>query len=133
MRSLNRIKLVKNCFFSGKVSDGMLKKSSVEIRERYDVEKKAILFEKIITNEYHGKKEEVKIIEDQGLKEKLIEISKINLIDLKNNYFDYEDIHRFSSWELEYDDFKIKGTYNNIIDEFVKIAEILDCHDLSIG
>lgn len=57
----------------------------------------------------------------------LNELEKVNLRELKNNYFSDEKPDCFTYWQITYNNnFKIVGTYNYEIPEYKKIKEILD-------
>jgi len=129
---LTRLKFTHFNFNSGFVYDGCPIKTSVELRLEYtDIETEKQIWKQNISHTYMLEKnfEEKTNYYEEQLKnpETIISLlEKINLKNLKNNYFS-DDTHKFSHWELEYNDcFKIVGTYNNEIEEIKKVKEILD-------
>lgn len=92
-----------------------------------------MLWQKTVIHKYFDiyKAKEVitdKYIEELKDTEKLItQIEKNDLRNLKNNYYTDKHPESFSHWELSYNNyFKIAGTYDQVIEEFKQIVEILE-------
>lgn len=120
------IKLTK--YFSNNSS---LVSSSVQIVNGYDKITKKNIGNKIIKTFHYGENnidliEDVKIIEISNYKEIMEELSKLNLQNLANNYYDNASSISSGHWELEYDMFKIVGTYDSYLDVLKEIEEIIE-------
>lgn len=129
---INQIKLEHFYWNSGDIDIGMPISTSVELLCYFNYEKNKLEWKKIISHTYisfknvheHTTDTHEEIIDASDLINK---ISKYDLRDLKNNYFTEEVPERFSHWELNYNNyFKIIGTYDQEVEEFKKISEILD-------
>lgn len=95
------------------------------------IELKKGINSKIITNTFIDPNNHNKTIEENysidisNVEEVLKEIEKIDLRDLKNNY--YNEKESYTHWSIIYNnEFKIVGTYDQEIEEFKKISEILN-------
>lgn len=127
--NIYRIKLTVFHFFTGEITAGGSIRTSVELKS--DVDKFVLVKEREYFDNNNKSKTDVNETVFNDGKKILEEIGKINLRDLKNNYFDDNSIQRYRHWELEYNKFKIVGTYNNMIEEFRKIAKLLGVEEFS--
>lgn len=130
--SINQLKLKHFHFNSGDIDAGHPIYTSVELISSYNLEIGRLEWTKNIEHAYHSfSNVHERTIE--GFSEKIDDadnlIKELNLIELrnlKNNYFSEKNPERFTHWEIEYNYyFKISGTYDNEIDEFRRISELL--------
>lgn len=129
---LTHLKLEHFHWNSGDIDAGMPVTTSVELKCEYNFEKEKIDWKKTISHTYLSLEDchnqtslcYTEIIEDNNI---IKEIEKYDLRNLKNNYFTDQNPDRFTHWELTYNNyFKISGTYNQEIEEYKKISELLD-------
>lgn len=130
---LNQIKLEHFYFYSGEMEAGMPLSTSIELKYVYNYNTQSIEWKKIVVHNYANLEDSLsksnssyeEVINDG---DKLISnMENYDLRELKNNYFNDDEPERFTHWELTYNNnFKIVGTYDNEILEFVKLSEILN-------
>ena len=129
---LTQLKLEHYHWNSGEFDIGMPVTTSIELKCEYNFESQKKEWKKTISHTYlsledyhnHTTESHVENIEDFSL---IKEIEKYDLRNLKNNYFTDEDPERFKHWELTYNNyFKISGTYDQEIEAYLKISELLD-------
>lgn len=130
-----RVKILHKYWFSGEIGKGPLQ-VSIELISKYDLEKNKNIGEKRITCIYNisderlDKKELSKIETIENVDEIMGKVAALNLKELKNNYFTDKNPERFTYWEIEYDLFKIVGTYDNEINEFKELSSLLELEDI---
>ncbi len=128
---ITRVKLTANHFSTGLIKPGSPIRHSIELKKDGS---ENILIKKMEYIE-EGLKVKAKVKEMVCVDAEVIfsKIRKLKLEDCKNNYFDDKSRERYQSWVLEYDQFgkqfKIIGTYNNLIEEFQIIAKLLNFSD----
>jgi hypothetical protein len=125
------VKLTKYYSSNNAIKEGTPVSTSVQIVKGYDKVNKKELGNKIIKHLYYsGEKLEVKekviINEITDYKEIMHELDNLSLNKLKNNYYTDKCPECLEHWELEYDMFKIVGTYDNYIKELKLVEEILN-------
>lgn len=130
---INNIKLTHFYFNSGDLDVGSPLETSLELNCKYNFESEKLEWTKTITHIYYNLDDEYKKEADSFLTELndcdslISELNKIDLRQLKNNYFTDEDPERFTHWEISYNYyFKIAGTYDRELAEVKKISELLD-------
>lgn len=130
---LTSLKYTKYHFMSGEIYDGCPISTSIEIKiGPQDIQANKRIYTKIITHTYmlednFEKKSNVQNYELENSENIMASLEKIDLKNLKNNYFSDDPKKQFSHWELEYNNyFKISGTFDNEIDEIKEIKTILD-------
>lgn len=128
---LTQLKLEHYHWNSGDIDVGMPVTTSLELKCEYNFESQKLDWKKTISHTYlsledyhnHTTSSYTEIIEDFNI---IKEIEKYDLRGLKNNYFTDENPDRFTHWELTYNNyFKISGTYDQEIEAYVKISELL--------
>lgn len=122
---LYRLKLVHKHFNTGKLYDDCPLETSIELTNTED--KPIGLIEQLY---YNGKtkkidKKQIKY-ECKGVDKIFEKVKLLELNNLKNNYYTEEIPQCYSSWTIEYNTFKIMGTYDNEIDEFKELSKILN-------
>lgn len=125
------VKLTKYYSSNNAIKEATPISTSVQIVKGYDKVNKRELGNKIIKHLYYsGEKLEVKekviINEITDYKEIMHKFDNLSLNKLKNNYYTDKCPECFEHWELEYDMFKIVGTYDNYIKELKLVEEILN-------
>jgi hypothetical protein len=120
---------------SVKINEGTPISTSVQIVKGYDKVNKKELGNKIVKHLYYSGqnlevKEKVIINEINNYKEIMHNLDNLNLHKLKNNYYTDKCPECLEHWELEYDMFKIVGTYNNYIKKLKKVEDILDFNNI---
>ena len=130
---INQLKLEHFYFNSGDKDAGMPISTSVELSCEYNFERNNLGWKKSIVHNYVSLEDSMSISTDSH--DEVLDnadeiISKIESCDLRylnNNYFNEDTPERFTHWEITYNNhFKIVGTYDNEIDEFKELSEILD-------
>jgi len=128
---LTQLKLEHYHWNSGDIDVGMPVTTSLELKCEYNFESQKLDWKKTISHTYlsledyhnHTTSSYTEIIENFNI---IKEIEKYDLRGLKNNYFTDENPDRFTHWELTYNNyFKISGTYDQEIEAYVKISELL--------
>lgn len=125
------LKIVHHYYDSGDNVPNYPVKCSIELISTY--ENGFLEWKKIISNTNYIINEEQTSVKEEPLYDINIidEIEKLNLKDLKNNYYTNKIPESFSYWEIEYNyNFKIVGTYDNETYEFRKIATLLNFNDV---
>ncbi len=122
-------------YSSNKVNEGTPISTSIQIVKGYDKVNKKELGNKIVKHLYYSGenlevKEKVIINEINNYKEIMHNLDSLNLHKLKNNYYTDKCPDCLEHWELEYDMFKIVGTYNNYIKKLKKVEDILDFNNI---
>ncbi len=125
------VKLTKYYSSDVEIKEGTPILTSVQIVKGYDKVSKIELGNKIIKHLYYiGEqlevKEKINVYEIDNYQEVMKKTLSLNLNNLKNNYYTDKCPECLEHWELEYDMFKIVGTYNNYIEELKKLEDILD-------
>lgn len=129
---LTQLKLEHYHWNLGDIDEGMPITTSVELTCEYNFESQKLDWKKTIAHTYfsldaydnHITSSHIEIIEDLNI---IKEIEKYDLRNLKNNYFTDEEPNRLTHWELIYNYyFKISGTYDQEVEAYVKISELLD-------
>jgi hypothetical protein len=126
---LTQLKLNHYYWNSGEIDNEKAINTSVELISRYNIDTDKLEWKKIISHTYisSNEKETTDTYEEDINEEIIKEIEKYDLRDLKNNYFTEETPEKFTYWEITYNNnFKIVGTYDQEIDEFINIKRILD-------
>ena len=133
---LAQLKLEHFYFNSGDIDDGMPVSTSIELVNKYNFEEKKEKWQKTISHTYinlgNESNEETNTYEEVLENEEIIkELEKYDLRDLNNNYFTEEAPEKYSYWTLSYNyKFKIVGTYDQEIDEFKNIKNILGFEEI---
>ncbi len=118
---------------SGDIDAGMPVSTSIELTCEYNFQSEKLEWKKTITHNYLSLENSYEvssnkytsILEDSD--QIINSIEKYDLRKLKNNYFSESNPERFTHWELTYNEyFKIVGTYDQEINEFVQISELLN-------
>lgn len=129
---IKKLELVHHHFNSGEKELGMPISTSIEIVSELDLEKEETIWFKKVTHKYCGfydvDTEEIdSFVEQIENPEYLLEqIKSVNLRSLNNNYFTESTPERNSHWEIIYNYFfKIVGTFDNEIDEYKYLCNIL--------
>jgi hypothetical protein len=122
-------------YSSNKISEGTSISTSIQIVKGYDKVNKKELGNKIVKHLYYSGenlevKEKVIINEINNYKEIMHNLDNLNLHKLKNNYYTDKCPECLEHWELEYDMFKIVGTYNNYIKKLKKVEDIIDFNSI---
>lgn len=125
------VKLTKYYFSNNELREGSPISTSIQIVKGYDKVNKKELGNKIIKHLYYSGehlevKEKINVYEINNYKEIMDNLNNLNLSELKNNYYTDRCPECLEHWELEYDMFKIVGTYDNYIKELKSLEEILD-------
>lgn len=127
---LNQIKLSHYHFINGELSIGMPILTTIEIIKEYDNDGEKYI--KKITHKYvsslNNNDSSTSYYEDvlENGKEIFEAIENYDLRKLRNNFFTNKGIEKYQHYEIEYNYlFKIVGTYDNEIDEYKDIADIL--------
>lgn len=130
---IKTIELVHHHFNSGEKEPGMPISTSVGLLSKIDLETQSVIWLKEITHKYCGienaDSEELESYTEKidNIEEILAKINSIDLRNLKNNYFTDSVPERYSYWEINYNYlFKIIGTYNNEINEYKELCNILE-------
>lgn len=107
--------------------------TSIELTCRYDFENNKLIWKKTISYTYQNlnncyENQTNSYTEELYDSDKIInEIEKYDLRELKNNYFTDKEPNNFTYWELTYNNyFKIVGTYDQEIEAFKEISNILN-------
>lgn len=130
---ITQLKLTNYYWNSGDIEAGMPISTSIELNCKYIFETDSLEWNKKVSHTYLSL-ENCQEETTTSYTEKLINgndiISKIeenDLRNLKNNYFTDENPERFTHWEITYNTyFKIVGTYDQELDVFKKISELLN-------
>ena len=118
---------------SGDIDVGMPISTSIELTCEYNFQIEKLEWKKTITHNYLSlenchevsSNNYTSILDNSD--QIINDIEKYDLRKLKNNYFSEKNPERFTHWELTYNEyFKIVGTYDQEINEFVKISELLN-------
>ena len=111
----------------------MPRSTSIELTSIFDYEMNERKWIKTISHRYTSFDNNLENTTDTYIEDKndfnqlIAEIQNYDLRDLKNNYYTDERPENFSRWELTYNNyFKIVWTQDNIVDELVKIMELLN-------
>jgi len=125
------VKLTKYYFSNNDINEGTPISTSVQLVKGYNKVNKKELGNKIIKHLYYsGKqlevKEKVTVDEISNYEEVMNKLVHLNLSKLKNNYYTDKCPEYLEHWELEYDMFKIVGTYDNHIKELKMVENLLD-------
>lgn len=130
---LDQLKLEHHYFNSGDIDVGMPTSTSIELTSDYNFEKGAVEWKKTIShtylslNNYHEDVTDSYTEELSDVKDLIRQIENFDLRELKNNYFTEENPEQFTHWELTYNHyFKIVGTYDQEIEEFSEISQLLE-------
>ena len=132
---INQLKIEHFYRTNDDVYAGMPISTSIELTKDYNYDIKSIVWIIRVTHNYVSLKDinfneedsYIKVIDNDIIKD----LEKYDLRDLKNNYFTEEEPDNFTHWELTYNNyFKIVGTYDQSIDEFEKIRELLDFKEI---
>ena len=130
---LIQLKLEHYHWNSGDINVGMPISTSIELTCEYNFEKEKLDWKETISHtylsldNYHEKNTDIYTKEIDNFDNLIKEIEKIDLRDLKNNYFTDKNPDKFTHWELSYNNyFKIVGTYDQEIEEFKQISDILE-------
>lgn len=130
---LIQLKLEHYHWNSGDIDVGMPVRTSVELTCEYNMEKEKLEWNKTIAHTYVSLDNYKETTTDSYTKkidnpDTLIKaLETFDLRNLKNNYFTDKNPNRFTHWELIYNNyFKIVGTYDQEIEEFTKISDILE-------
>lgn len=130
---INQLKIEHFHWNSGDIDVGMPITTSIELISNYNFEKEKLDWKKIVSHTYlsleNDREQTIDTYEEEL--ENSYDLTKnlesCDLRDLKNNYFTEENPERFTHWELTYNNyFKIVGTYDQNIEEFEKISDILN-------
>ena len=125
------VKLTKYYFTNKDIKEGTPISTSVQIVKGYDKVNKKELGNRIIKHLYYSGqhldvKEKITVNEISDYEEIMNQLYSLNLSNLKNNYYTDKCPECLEHWELEYDMFKIVGTYDNYIKELKMVEDILD-------
>lgn len=130
---LNQLKIEHYHWNSGDIDAGMPVSTSIELVCNYNFEKEKLEWKKIISHTYldlnnYRKHVTATYEEDIANPDELIaEIEKYDLRELNNNYFTEQSPESFTHWEISYNYyFKIVGTYDQRINEFEAISNLLN-------
>jgi len=125
------VKLTRYYFTNKDIKEGTPISTSVQIVKGYDKVNKKELGNRIIKHLYYSGqhldvKEKITVNEISDYEEIMNQLYSLNLSNLKNNYYTDKCPECLEHWELEYDMFKIVGTYDNYIKELKMVEDILD-------
>ena len=125
------VKLTKYYFSNNDIKEGTPISTSVQLVKGYNKVNKKELGNKIIKHSYYSGeqlevKEKITIDKISTYEEIINKLVNLNLNNLKNNYYTDKCPECLEHWELEYDMFKIVGTYDNYIKELKLVEEILN-------
>lgn len=125
------VKLTKYYLSNSNIEEGTPISTSVQIVKGYDKVNKKELGNKIIKHLYYSGehlevKEKIIVDEINNYKEIMNKLDNLNLNKLKNNYYNDKCPECLEHWELEYDMFRIVGTYDNYIEELKMVEDVLD-------
>ena len=115
---------------------GMPITTSIELECTYNYEKQKTEWTKKVIHKYVSfeDRHDCSVVSNFSVlkEDKIIkEIEKYNLRELKNNYFTEEEPECFRHWELRYNYyFKISGTFDQEIDEYEKISQLLEFNQI---
>ncbi len=128
---ITELKLEHFHFNSGEMDSGMPISTSIELTCNYNYEKDKLEWKKIVSHTYvsiDDKEEYTTDSYEEKIEDEIIKkIEAYDLRELKNNYFTEEEPESLSHWEITYNNyFKITGTYDQRVNEFEKISDILD-------
>ena len=108
--------------------------TSIELTSKYNFEtnknewKKKVSHTYIDLNSDDNTNSYEEVLENEEL---IRQIEKYDLRNLKNNYFTEEAPERYTYWVLTYNNkFKIVGTYDQEIDEFINIRNLLNFKEI---
>ncbi|MBR1416736.1 MAG: hypothetical protein IJ572_02840 [Bacilli bacterium] len=129
--NITQIKLEYYHFMSGDIDFGTPTTTSIELVAEYDFNRQKMIWNKIVSHSYYGfnsNYSQETITYKEEIDNSIIEqLEKIDLRNLKNNYFTDSNPQRFSHFELNYNYFfKIVWTKDQELDELSQIIEILD-------
>lgn len=130
--SINQLKITHFHWNSGEIKEGTPIRTSVELKSEFDFEINKLRWFKTVTHQYYrlslgNGSEKQTYTEEVNIPEIISSLNKINLRNLKNNYFSETIPERYTHWEIKYNYyFKIVGTYNNEIEEFKEICYLID-------
>ena len=125
------VKLTKYYSSNSDIKEDTPISTSIQIVKGYDKVNKKELGNKIIKHLYYsGEHLEVKektiVDEIDNYGEVMSKLARLHLNKLKNNYYTDKCPECLEHWELEYDMFKIVGTYDNYIKQLKLVEEILN-------
>lgn len=130
--SINQLKITHYHWNSGEIEVGTPIRTSVELKSEFDFETNKLRWFKTVTHQYYkltweNGSEKQSYTEEVNIPEIISSLNKIDLRNLKNNYFSETIPERYTHWEIKYNYyFKIVGTYNNEIEEFKEICYLID-------
>lgn len=130
---LTQLKLEHYYWNSGDVELGMPISTSIELTCEYNFAKNKLDWKKTISHTCISREninENTIDTYTQKIENPDILIQKLEQFDLrnlKNNYFTNEAPNSFTHWEITYNNyFKIVGTYDQEIEEFTKLSNLLE-------
>ena len=106
--------------------------ASIQIIKSYDPKEKNEMGIKIskytyfVNREKFETKDIIKNNKENNINKLFNKLDKLKLNELKNNYYTDKEDERKKHWELEYDMFKVVGTFDNVPDEIKEIEKIIN-------
>lgn len=106
--------------------------ASIQIIKSYDPKEKNEMGIKIskytyfVNREKFETKDIIKNNKGNNINKLFNKLDKLKLNELKNNYYTDKEDERKKHWELEYDMFKVVGTFDNVPDEIKEIEKIIN-------
>lgn len=130
---INHLKISHYYWNSGEINIAMPISTSIELNSEYDFEKDKLNWNRKVTHTYlslDNCQEETTDSYTEELvnaAETIRKLEEYDLRNLKNNYFTDDEPERFTHWEIAYNNsFKIVGTYDQELEEFKNICELLN-------
>ena len=106
--------------------------ASIQIIKSYDPKEKIEMGIKIskytyfVNREKFETKDIIKNNKENNINKLFNKLDKLKLNELKNKYYTDKEEERKKHWELEYDMFKVVGTFDNVPDEIKEIEKIIN-------
>ena len=134
---LTQLKITNYYWNSGEIDVGMPISTSIELTCKYNFEKDTLEWFKEVSHTYLSltnsfeKTTDTYKEEMKNANEIISELEKYDLRNYKNNYFTEKNPERFTHWEINYNNyFKIVGTYDQELEVFNKISNILNFKEI---
>ena len=132
--TINQLKIEHFYWQSGDIDTGYPISTSIELSCNYNFNLQKNEWTKTVSHTYYKSidSKETNVYSEKLENDNIVKlIEQIDLRDLNNNYFTEEAPERFTHWEITYNYyFKIVGTYDQDIEAFKKISEILHFKDI---
>ena len=134
---LSQLKVEHFHLYSDEADIGMPISTSIELLLKYNIDTNDLKWKKIITHRYYSLDNITSIEENtheentSNIESIIKEIEKNDLRNLKNNYYTDSEPESLTHWELTYNNiFKIVGTYDQNVEEFEKISQLLNLNSI---